>query len=464
MIGAKDATNFFDSLLVEYQCNQVLLTQKSEKRSLPVAKEADDRLAKLFKVTIGQKDRELHTKLLQSAQNRELSFVLPKSHQHLLQLDRSADQAGFFDRELHDEVTRKIAPVLSAFEQRVRVAFTTFEDYRLKLVMGELMLQALMRAQSGVHLFIVSEDLKLYIDESMSATYWRGVYTAFKVLVKDPSLHDQLLAKVFDLLQQSLNWKVPNNWYKIDYTTIQAILRLLALFPPYKMLEYLQHRKTLFNQQVCLKLKTAITQHLRYGTATKMRAELVATFDEVLAFLGDNDSFAKQLLLLRNRINRGIDDPTNLIGHTLVDCVKSPDFGCRHLNVLCAYYLLASKICAINPSKAFSENNREYPSTENLLAFVKNIPHQLRGEATESSAKIVITTAQALENKRSDELQALLDRPVRSFFCHGYNITSIGEWKLLCKWKEKIEAEIKQRYPQEPAPFRALFTEQFTEF
>lgn len=461
MNGIKDASNFLDVLLVEYQFNQAVLTQKNEKRPPPVNNDGEQRLIKLFKGSVGQRDRELHTKLFQSAQNRELSFALPRSHQQLLRLERLSAEIGFFDRELGDEVTRKMAPVLSAFEQRVGVAFTTFEDYQHRLVMGELLLQALMRSQPGLHLLIVSQEYKETLSDHMSMVYWRGAQTVFQLLVKDPSLHDFLISRVLELLLSAMHWKLPYHC-KNDYDSIQGLLSLLALIPAQKLRENFHRAKKLGNQDSLFKMKTAVTHHLRYGVATRVRAELVAKFDEVLAFLGSEKQLSSHFSGLRNYINSGIDDPTQHIGHVLQECAKTLH-AMHDANVYCAYYLLAAKICSINPHKIFSENNREYPSSENLLTFVKNMPHQIRGGELGASSKIIITTAEGLEYKSSQELQQLFSTPVRSLFYQGHNVTFTNEWKLLCKWKSRIEAEIKQRYPQEPIPFCATFTERITE-
>lgn len=461
MNGVRDASSFVDTLLFEYQFNQTLLTQKGDKRPLPATNGIEERVTTLFNGTIQGQDRELHTKLFQIEENRQLSVALSSKDQHLLQLGRALDRVGLFDLELSDKVLSKIAPVLSAFEKRVGLLFTTFEDFQHIHVMGELMLQTLMGMQPGLHLIVVSQPQRREVTDRMHMAYWRGVHTVFKLLVKDPSLHDLLIVKVLDLLQASQNWKMPADYYKVDYGAMQALLRLLALFPPQKVSEHLYRVNKLCNQQLLVKVKTATTQHIRWGIATRARDELVATFNEALAFLSNNSTkFANKLMLLRDHIKTGSGDPTNFIGQILHDCVKSADIM-QQPYALSAYYLLANKICSINLYNVSSEVGRDYPSTANLLGFVMQMPHQLPGRENSSPSKIIVTTVTELQHKGSEGLQQLLARPVRSIFYHGYNRTFRSEWMLLYNWMQKIHVEIKQRYPTEPVPFRAGFTEQF---
>jgi len=466
--------SFIDSLHFEYVFNQTLLVNHGQKRSNPPdAAASNSRLPKLFKETVSSKrDMEIHQKLFQK--NQSLLVHISPDQRVLTRGVRPMERVGLFTWYQNDSWKEKIEVALAAFDQRVAVALNSNESYQHQRVLCELHMQALINSRAGLHLLIIPQDQRTAVLERLTIAYWEGVETVFRVLIQETALHGQLLTKAISLLLQSFQWRKPTEVKKYDYETIGTLLRIISLFPRELLLKKVLATGRLVNQESISKVRVATVAHIRRNQSAKdFRAKVIALIDQTLALVTDREniarrSFVKDLQMVKSAILNSNAELSSFFSIFLQQCQGMHLYYGRD-DINGAYYFLTSGICSITCEERSLKPTQEYASTENLIDFLNACPHTISTtlgawDQHSSQSKTYITTPDTLGLFTEQDFEKLLQKPIRSLYFYGYDSSLKQEWNRMYLLTPKLVEQIKQRYPGEPAPFRAIFSEQATDF
>lgn len=462
------AGSFIDELLAEYRKNQLCLIEQK-----PVAA-----TRYVFPSTAPS---VLPIPLVRFNTLSALVISVPKEQLSHVRAKRLTEQVGWYNLRQTDHDKIEIEKVLACFDQQLDVSIRGISVMQRTHLVAELYFQAVTELPFGRHLVVTTNEEQVNVHKTLqNETLVHAIHTLWRLAIQRKPNHALLMDQCLKLLLSSFGWKTHQN--KFYYEAMARILSLCAHFPKEQFLQGIANTKSLQT----------------HGATEKVRAALFATISSLFGYAtSDKEASAKkmldaideaQLILKKNRANHlptasfksRLEEVGNFLKSSAIyvqgavlkeqldrslilgQVDKKEQEG---VVIYQAFYLFLMRLCSLSREAPVAIDASSYPADHLIESSLNTFPYQLQliTWATDLEhpqslrSNSLVMSVDTFQKLRPEQQKGLFAIPLRSLYViAGESKKPYESNQAFNQATQKVLEEAKQRFPNEPLPYRII--------